>query len=94
MDRWEFFQDAPDQIKRHLSSVYTPKSRSLRSLIDQHLEGSGRNITLNTGDALDGVDGNLRDNPDAPFWWDKSTRVADALEEVMEKNLGSFPLSW
>ena len=94
MDRWEFFQDAPDQIKWHLSSVYTPKSRSLRSLIDQHLEGSGRNTTLNTGDALDGVDGNLRDNPDASFWWDKSTRAADALEEVMEKNLGSFQLSW
>lgn len=94
MDRWEFFQDAPDQVKWHLSYVYAPKTRSLRSLIEQHLEGSGRNTTLETSNALEGVDGDLRNNPDAPFWWDKSTRVADALEEIMEKNLGSFQLSW
>ena len=94
MDRWEFFQDAPDQVKWHLSYVYAPKTRSLRSLIEQHLERSGRNTILDTSNALEGVDGDLRNNPDAPFWWNKSTRVADALEEIMEKNLGSFQLSW
>lgn len=94
MDRWEFFQDAPDNLKRHLPDLYTPKSRSLRSLIEQHLEGSGRNTTLDTSYALEGADGDLRENPNAPFWWDESTRVADALEEVMEKNIGSFRLSW
>ena len=67
-----------------------PAVKSISSFIGV----DGGNTTLNTGDALDGVDGNLRDNPDASFWWDKSTRVADALEEVMEKNLGSFQLSW
>lgn len=94
IDRWEFYQDAPTNLKRHLPSLCIAKSRSLQSVIEKHLENSGRNTTLDTSELLDGAEEDLRTNPDAPFWWDKSTRVADALEEVMGKNIGSFVLSW
>ena len=94
MDRWEFFQDAPAHFKRALPSVYTAKSRSFQSVLDTHLEGSGRNSTYCTEDLLDGADEDLRTNPNAPFWWDESTRVADALEEVLAQNIGTIKMSW
>lgn len=93
-DRWEFFQDAPDSIKRHFKSLYTAKSKSLQSVIQQHLEGGGRNTMFDASYVLEGANEDLRLNPNTSFWWDSSTRVADALEEIMANNIGTIHLSW
>lgn len=94
MDRWELFQDAPDSLKRHFSSLYTAKSKGLASVIQQQLEGGGRNTVFDASYILEGTEEDLRVNPNAHFWWDSSARVIDALEEVMANNIGTIHLSW
>lgn len=94
-ERWEFFMNAPASLKNHLPSIYTPRSKSFESLIAEILESDRRRSTYDTSDMLEGVAEPFQDNPDTHFWWDeKKYRVADALEEVLAKNLGSFVLDW
>ena len=101
VDRWEFFVNADDGFKNHKSSIYRANSEGMQHVMDNWFDAPevyGRGKKIDVSDIFcDCVhNGNIYpENFDYKMpKEDAQELLEEALEEVLEHNLGSFCYDW
>lgn len=101
VERWEFFCEAGDEFKNHSDWIITAKSVGLKYVMDNWFDapeiyGRGKRVDL-TERFQDCVDGGELCPENFAYKMDKEEAekcLIEALEEILDKNIGSFCIDW
>jgi hypothetical protein len=101
VERWEFFADAGDEFKEHSDWIIQPNSVGLKYVKDNWFDAPevyGRGKRIDVAECFeDCVHGGELHPESFSYKMDKDEAekcLTEALEEILEKNLGSFCIDW